>query len=100
MAMIVDEKQIESVIEKLKGYSNPPKPCPICGKNGWNVLDTIFEIREFNGANKNQEGESRVIPFVVMSCANCSNSVFLNAIHLGIVAPDPKVSTENEGGKE
>jgi len=87
------EKKIE---DKIIAFLNEKVPqmgaCPLCKQNRWSVSDTIWEVQEFfQGGLK---VGSPKMPFVSITCANCGNTIFLNAIVAGIVKPDKK------GGKD
>jgi hypothetical protein len=93
--MKLEKEQIEEIVEKLNKISNPPRPCSVCGKSLWNVTDRMFEVREFNGGEAVFGGNSTLIPFVTISCQNCGNTIFINAIRMGIVdAKNPQNNTE------
>lgn len=62
------------------GYS---AACPMCRHSQWGVSDSIFEFREFFQGNMVVGG--RITPVVPVTCAHCGNTIFLNAIQLGIV---------------
>ena len=96
--MRLEINQIERIIHRLSELSNPPRPCSICGHNQWNVSDTVFEVREFHEGNMVLGGDSRIIPFVAISCQNCGNTLFINAIQMGIIEPNqPQTQSNNEG---
>ncbi len=57
--------------------------CNSCGLSSISFSDTIYEMREFNGGRLNLS--SSLYPVIVASCSNCGNTVFYNAIILGLV---------------
>jgi hypothetical protein len=61
------------------------KNCPMCGINNWNVSDKIFELREFNNGNLVVGKESTIFPVFPVSCNNCGNSIFVNALIAGAI---------------
>lgn len=74
-------------IEKIIAHLNEKwgnRPCPMCGSNSWNVSDKIYELREFHGGNL-VLGNGPIFPVVPVSCNNCGNSVFINAILSGAI---------------
>ncbi len=72
------------------------KPCPMCGSSNWNVSDTVYELREFHGGNL-VLGNGPIIPIVPVTCTNCGNSIFVNALMSGAIEK-PK-NLENEQPK-
>lgn len=60
--------------------------CPMCGGNEWNVSEKIFELREFS-AGKRMVGESNgaILPVVPVICNNCGNTMFINALFIGLL---------------
>jgi len=93
--MKLEKEQLEKILKRLNQISNPPRPCNVCGNSQWNVVDTVFEVREFHEGNVVIGGDSKIIPIITMSCSTCGNTVFLNAILMGIIVPnDPKQNIE------
>lgn len=55
--------------------------CPMCGKRAWGVSEKVFELREFNEGNLIIGGpDSAVSPVIPVTCRNCGNTVFINAL--------------------
>lgn len=60
--------------------------CPLCGTGNWQVVDKYFELREFNDGNLVLGGpNSSIIPVIPVSCNNCGNTVFINALTTGLL---------------
>lgn len=60
--------------------------CPMCGGREWNATDKIFELREFNEGNAVIGGaKSAVFPIIPVTCKNCGNTVFINALTTGLL---------------
>jgi predicted nucleic-acid-binding Zn-ribbon protein len=60
--------------------------CPFCGRNEWNVSEKIFELREFNDGNLMIGGpKGAVMPVIPITCANCGNTAFINALNTGLL---------------
>lgn len=57
--------------------------CPYCGKQEWNVTESVFELREFNEGNLNVGGP--ITPVIPITCQNCGNTVFINALTSGLL---------------
>jgi len=78
------------VLQFLDEKWKPPGSCPVCRKLGWNVSDTLFEVREYHKGGLVVGGST--VPFIMATCGNCGYTLFFNAIVAGIV--------ERPGGKE
>jgi hypothetical protein len=59
------------------------RPCAQCGTAVWQVQDAIFELRGFSGGSLVVGGA--IIPLIPVTCANCGNTVLVNAILAGVV---------------
>jgi hypothetical protein len=84
--MKLNEQDRDKFVSKLKQL-NWDGTCAVCKQKEWNITDTIFEMREFQGGNLVVGGSSVIIPLVVVTCKNCGNMIFLNAIIMGMVEP-------------
>ncbi|MGJ8593073.1 MAG: hypothetical protein ACSHXF_11015 [Aquaticitalea sp.] len=88
---------IENIIKHLN-LKWGSRPCPMCGSNGWNVSDNVYELREFHGGNL-VLGNGPIYPIIPVSCNNCGNSVMVNALMAGAIERpnvESKKETENE----
>lgn len=54
------------------------KICPLCGKQDWAVAGTVFELREFHGADNFIIGSGPIQPVVPITCMNCGNTILIN----------------------
>ncbi|MBI1924437.1 hypothetical protein HYR99_09315 [Candidatus Poribacteria bacterium] len=90
--MKLNKKQEDKIIQSLMATWEQQK-CPICHLQKWVISDTVYELREFAGG-KWLTGAA-VAPVVIAICTNCGNTLFFNAIHLGIIEPTEK-ETERE----
>ncbi len=61
------------------------RTCPMCGVGNWNVQDSTYQLLEFNDRSLVVGGP--VIPVVPVVCANCGNTLLVNAITVGLVKP-------------
>ncbi len=60
--------------------------CPMCGGGEWGVSEKVFELREFNEGNIVIGGSnSAVSPVIPVTCRNCGNTVFINALSTGLL---------------
>ena len=90
--MPIDQKDKDKLIKFWDEKIPDMGVCPLCKKSQWSVSDTLWEVREFfQGGLK---VGSPVYPVIIVTCNNCGNTYFLNAIVAGIVKPEQK------GGKD
>ena len=83
---------IKSLNERIQsGQLN----CPLCGKKQWILNEAIIETREFEQGGLFIGGNSSIMPFVTLTCRNCANTLFLNAIQLGLI-PNAASKKEND----
>lgn len=57
--------------------------CSLCNKEDWGINPKLFEVRPYEKGSLNLP--STIVPFVLVSCLNCGNTHYLNAIVLKIV---------------
>lgn len=89
--MKLNDQQEKTLLEKLDKFWQQSKKCPICGKDEWDVSDTIFELREFHRGSMAIGGQSKITPIIHVCCKNCSYTMLFNAIKLGLINKnDPK----------
>lgn len=85
--MKLTEEQKTQIKSKLQWL----RLCNCCGQLDWTISDTIFELREFHGGAFTQSTLSgRTFPVVPIVCSNCGNTLFLNAVSLGILKAGAK----------
>jgi hypothetical protein len=95
--MRLTSEQKKLLTSKLNDIWKEPRKCSVCMEKQWNISDTIFELREFNSGSIVIGGDSRIYPVITLTCAHCGNTIFLNAISLGVVAATP---ASQEGDKK
>ena len=66
--------------------------CPLCKKKQWSVSDTVWQLPEFLKEGLMVGGT--IFPVISITCNNCGNTYFLNAVVAGIV------KSEKKGGKD
>lgn len=94
--MKLTEDQLNFVVEHLRNVAPEGFVCPICGEKHWTLNNIVCESREFiDGALFTKEKTS-VMPFVTLDCDKCHNTMFLNAVALGIVTSDDKEENKKE----
>jgi hypothetical protein len=72
------------LIDHLRKAWGEFRKCPMCEHNLWDVSGTIFELREYHEGNI-VIGTGPVLPIIPVTCTNCGNTVFLNAVATGFV---------------
>jgi hypothetical protein len=80
--------------QKLLAHLNSKwagRPCAQCGVANWQVQDSVFELREFNAGSLVVGGP--VLPLIPVICANCGNTILVNAL-VAQVIERPPVSVE------
>lgn len=95
--MRLTPEQQKYLIDKLNQIWPAPRKCPVCQNQQWNISDTIFELREFQEGNLLIGGDSRIYPVITVTCMNCGNTLFLNALSLEIVKPP---APKEQGGAQ
>ncbi|HAM98482.1 MAG TPA: hypothetical protein DCQ26_07700 [Marinilabiliales bacterium] len=95
--MKLSKEHQKKLLEKLKGWSH--QKCEVCSSGEWSISDTFFEIREFRPEKGEKNGLTTIQPYVTMSCRECGNTKFFNAIHLGIVDKSNPNDDYEKGGK-
>lgn len=98
--MRLTEDQINSIIAKLHEISPNGFKCPICGNNEWTLNELVIESREFHYGKLSIGGKSAIVPFVSITCKNCSHTLLFNAIKIGVVNKNQdNLDISNEDGK-
>ncbi|MBI2175021.1 MAG: hypothetical protein HYU33_07475 [Candidatus Omnitrophica bacterium] len=82
MANFDSQALIKYLNEKWAG-----RKCAQCGVGNWQIQDSLFELRQFSGGGLVVGGP--LIPVVPVTCANCGNTVLVNAILAGVL-PKPE----------
>lgn len=85
--MKVKREKLDEYLKKIHGT-----PCPLCGNNKWEISDQVFQAVEFSYKGLLVGGAS--FPMIPLTCVNCGNTYFINALVSKLI--DPKESTESE----
>ena len=91
--MPLDQKQKEQMLAYIKRTAVGSNVCPLCGKGRWSLADGVWEFREFSGGGLRVGGP--VIPFVLLVCDVCGNTLQISAVKAGLINPQ-----DNEKEKE
>lgn len=87
--MKLSKEQQNKLIAKLNSFGSLAK-CTVCGNSNWNISDTVFEMREFQGGNLVLGGNQGIYPVIPLTCSTCGNTHFLNAVLLDVLDPQKK----------
>ena len=79
------EQFIAHLTEKWKGRS-----CPMCGTAEWKVQPSVFQISQHSDKGVIIGGVP-LIPLIPVTCSNCGNTLLVNAVVSGVLAPDGSV---------
>lgn len=92
-----EEKLLRKLNEKWKGIN-----CPYCQSTEWTADTSIVTPMEI-GENKEIKlgGRFKFQPLIPVSCRNCGNTVFVNALILGCLdGLENEARSEEENGEE
>lgn len=78
--MKLNQQHMNVILKKFQDNWKESKECPICKQDKWTISDRFYEVGEFGALS---EREKKISPFVIVSCSNCGNSLFFNAMVMG-----------------
>ncbi len=83
------ERALDLVREKL---GKRRIDCQLCGSNDWQLQDKpafVFIVHsDLARSSLLQGGNQDGLPFVVMACKSCGNTLFINSMILGLHDPN------------
>ena len=89
----VDQGMMDFITSKWR----PPRACSVCGTNSWNLEQRLAELRFLSLGGFFVGGP--VVPLIVITCNNCGNTIFINAMKAGWKLPTPPENPPaTEGG--
>ena len=91
--MNIPQEKLDKYIKKIHA-----PVCQLCGSNNWTFTDTVFQAPEF--FNDKVVFNSKTYPFITLTCTNCGNTFFINAIVAGVVDRKPSPVNSNKGQNE
>lgn len=83
-------KIIQFLNEKWKNAK-----CPMCGAGNWNVDPHV--VTTVSVENRSIQLGGRFFPLIPVTCMNCGNTIFVNAIVCGVWKNDEIGVEENNG---
>ena len=97
--MKLSQEKLNNYLKKIHGSI-----CPLCNNNKWTISDQVFQALEFDYEGLLIGGTS--YPIVPLTCQNCGNTYFINALISGLIDKEspvspmiPKNSSENNSEK-
>jgi hypothetical protein len=82
--MILTDEERKKINDFLEKNWASPQNCSVCHKNSWNISPEVFELRSFHGGSMVIGGKSGIVPFIFITCDNCGNTIFINALIAGL----------------
>ena len=83
--MTLSDDQLRQFVEHLNTIDSNGIECPVCHQRHWGISREIYETREFQNGVLLGRTPISITPYVTMTCNNCGNTLFFNAIFLGLV---------------
>jgi hypothetical protein len=69
--------------------------CSVCHVQRWAILDYVYEVSEIKPRDPRN---IKVTPLIQLMCLNCGNTLFFNAIYLGIYKETTKALDDTGKG--
>ena len=91
--MRVEKERLDAYLKKIHGTT-----CPLCGNRHWDITDTVFQAIEFDHKGILINGSS--FPMVPLTCRNCGNTYFINALISKLIDPKDQQQKKNTESKE
>lgn len=85
--MKISKEELDAYIQRIHAPS-----CPLCGNNKWDINEHIFQIIEYDPECIRVAGIT--YPIVPITCLNCGNVYFINALVAGFIKI-PENQSEN-----
>jgi hypothetical protein len=82
--MILTDEERKKINDFLEKNWASPQNCSVCHKNSWNISPEVFELRSFHGGSMVIGGKSGIVPLILITCDNCGNTIFINALIAGL----------------
>lgn len=76
--MKVNKDKMEVYLKKIRATV-----CPLCGNNRWNINEHVFQAIEFDYKGIILGGAA--YPVFPLTCANCGNTYFINALVADVI---------------
>ena len=76
--MKANRDKMDIYLQKIRATA-----CPLCGNNKWNINDRVFQAIEYDHKGILLGGAA--YPIVPLTCVNCGNTYFINALVAGLI---------------
>ncbi len=82
--MRLTDEEKKQVVRWLQGRAAGPRECAVCmQRNNWVIADDLVSPSPYQRDSEAVVGRASY-PQVMMVCENCSNTIYLNAVMMGI----------------
>ena len=83
MARLTDEEK-KQVVRWLQSRAAGPRECAVClQRNNWVIADDLVSPSPYHRGSEVDIGRTSY-PQAMLVCENCGNTVYLNAVMMGI----------------
>lgn len=83
--MELNEKQTKQIQDFCESEAFRKGKCPICGKDEFELITTVFKLYEFNKPNTPSiEQKHSQFPVIPIVCKNCGYTMFISPLASGI----------------
>lgn len=86
--MKISQEKVNSYLRRIYATA-----CPLCGNNNWTISDQVFQALEFDFKGLPLNGAS--YPIVPLTCTQCGNTYFINALIAGLIEKPKETTTDN-----
>jgi len=98
------DSEKEAVAQWYKANAPNDAVCPVCQTKNWTVFDNFVTPIVVGSPQRNEVrifGPTVMYPHFMLSCKQCGNSLFINALKAGIIKlPTTEPSSENKEGEK
>jgi len=94
------KEQVQELINKINQKSGNNLQCNICHGKSWSVTENIFQMLEYKDGKIVLGGSVSILPLIPITCNDCGNTIFINAIKVGLVSPPNETKINERTDKE
>jgi predicted nucleic-acid-binding Zn-ribbon protein len=80
--MPLTPEQRKHVDDWLKHTCNGPRPCPVCGKDFWEINEDLLALPVFRHRKPVLDPS---VPYVSLDCKHCGYGMFFSAMIIGLM---------------
>lgn len=85
---------IEKAEQWVKEYWTQTQNCFVCGRDNWEIDNTLGAIGTVS--YRGSVDFTPVFPMVIVTCDNCGNTVFFNAVKIGLMFDSGDAGDESD----